>query len=363
MSNGTLANEYRPDRFDDVLGQSIWVKKLAKRLAENRVPRVILIGGPSGTGKTTTARLVAKSAVCTVRLNGEADPCNSCTECKSVDQGGGGMNYMFLDGGSGDLAEVVRGDLKLTMESAPAGGSRYKCCIIDEFQAFGHVAKSALLTIFEELPKTSVIVCTTTDLTSIHEALRDRAYEIEYAPIPADQQVTGVLKFRPDLEPHVSSIRLLAKYSKGTQRRLWSMIDRVDGDWSKETISKVTSQIDDDSLDNLLEMAFNRDYKKMTKLWDNLEDEGTPMLGVCDQLLDRLCTKAAEVPDDFKYTEAIKVFAQAHLHGRPEVFKRALFQVGTEYNPSPDYNLPTLEQLHEVLLNGINVTEDEQLKF
>lgn len=330
VDNNSLANKFRPDRFEDVLGQSIWVDKLAKRVRENRIPRVIIIGGPSGTGKTTTARIVAKAAVCLNRPNGTHNPCNTCVECLGVDNGGTATNYMFLDGGSGDLADTVRTDLRITIDANPIGGARHKCCIIDEFQAFSGTAKAALLTIFEELPKTSIIICTTMDLKSIHDALRHRSYEIEFAPIPTDKQVEGVLKFMPELKSNLDRITQLAKFSGGTQRKLWAMIDQLDGDFSEKTLRAITKTVNSKTIDAVIEACINRDLEMINRFWRYVTDNGLPMSNIMSQLIDDLCDKAVANPDNHKYTKAIRILGQAAVLDKPEVYRRALFTIGED---------------------------------
>jgi DNA polymerase-3 subunit gamma/tau len=346
VSSQTKANIYRPQVFEDVLGQSIWVPKLAKRIAEDRLPSVIIIGGPSGTGKTTTAKIVAKSLVCMVRQNGEHNPCNACDGCRSVDDGSG-MNFMFMDGGMGDLADLVRNDLKTTMEYAPAMGSRYKACIIDEFQAFSGAAKSALLVIFEELSSRSVIICTTTDVKSIHEALRDRAYEIDFGPIPVEDQVKGVLKFEPELEDYLEEITFLAKNSGGTQRRLWSMIDRLDGDFSKETLNAVIGGCDESERLDILHSAFKRDFARVDRIWSSWLKKGHDVTGIGEQLLEDLCKLSIKSPNNIQYTKGLKILSQAAVLGKPEMFRRSLLMLPEDKPVKVDVTLPTPEQMYK----------------
>lgn len=331
MSFNTLANLFRPKKFEDILGQSIWIDKLSKRVSENRLPPVIIIGGPSGTGKTTTARLIAKSCVCLNRPDGESNPCNQCEGCKSVDTGGGDTNYMFLDGASGDLANSVRADLVPTMQARPSMGARYRCCIIDEFQAFNHVAKSILLTLFEELPSSSKIVCTTTDVETIHEALRDRSYEISFAPIPAEEQVRGILNAQPDLEKHSNIIKLLADHSGGTQRRLWTMIDKLDGDFTEQTVQAICGVGRPSERLSILNAAINRDFTTLESIWSSWAKKGLNLSSIGDLLINDLCKMSLGDPTNITYTRAIKILDRACIVGKPDHIRRALYQIAPGY--------------------------------
>lgn len=270
-----------------------------------------------------------------------------CVGCRSVDTGNGATNYMYMDGGGGDLAKQVREDLVDLVSTGPVGGkARYKCCIIDEFQAFNHTAKSALLGIFEELNPRAVIICTTTDLETIHEALRDRAYEINFAPISPEEQVKGVLRFKPELEPYSDVLNILAKKSKGTQRRLWSILDRLDGDFSPESIALVTGGTTKSKRTKIISLAFARNFKGVNDLWSSWVSQGINMTVMMEDLLEDLCNLAAENPNDVKYTRAIKALSQASILNKPEVFKRALFTIAPE--ETIKYSL---KEMYEAIFN------------
>lgn len=319
--NKALANLNRPKSFDDIAGQTHWIRAITKRIQEDRLPPVFIFAGPSGTGKTTTGLLVAKSLVCTKRQ--DYNPCNACAGCLSI-EAGAGPNYIYLDGSGTDLANIVREDVKQMVSSVPVSGSKYRVCLIDEFQAFSSAAKSTLLTLFEDLSSKAVIICTTTDPDKIHEALRDRSYEVSFRPISEPDQVSSILSYRPDLISHKLGLEKLAKFSEGSQRKLWALIDKCEGDFTDETIYLVTGLGNPQERLELIDACFSKDFKTIHTLWSKWQLAGLNLELVSQQIVTDLCDLLVIFPERDHYIKAIKTLSGC-LINKPEIFKQMLF--------------------------------------
>lgn len=315
--NNSLAVTNRPVNFDDIAGQSHWISSIKARVLKNKLPPVFIMAGPSGTGKTTTGLVLAKALVCLNRDDKTYNPCNSCEGCLSVDQGSG-PNYMYLDGSGSDLANIVREDLKLMVSTAPIAGARYKVCLIDEFQAFSGAAKATLLTLFEDVNTKSVIICTTTDPEKIHEALRDRSYEISFRPISLNDQLNCIYKSNSKLTNYEDEMEQLATASKGSMRKLWALIERCDGDFTQETIDLVIGKGSKKSRVEFINYCLAGKSKMAKAIWDNWEEQGLNTDLVSQEILNDLVDLTDESkPELYK---ALRLLS-ATLVNRPELFK------------------------------------------
>lgn len=315
--NNSLAVTHRPTTFDTIAGQQHWIEALKTRVLKNKLPPVFILAGPSGTGKTTTGLVLAKSLVCLTREDNKYNPCNNCAGCRSVDNSSG-ANYMYLDGSGTDLANTIRDNLKLMVSTAPVAGARFKVCLIDEFQAFSAAAKSTLLTLFEDVNTKSVIICTTTDPEKIHEALRDRSYEISFRPLTIEEQLNSIYTSNVLLSNYEEEMHQLAKASKGSLRKLWALIDRCDGDFSQSTIDLVIGKGSKQSRLDFINYCLTGKPKMALAVWENWEAQGLNLDNVSQEILEDMIELTDETkPQMFKHIRLLS----ATLVNRPELFK------------------------------------------
>ena len=179
MSYQVLARKYRPQTFEEVVGQKPIVTTLQNAVANNRIHHAYLFSGLRGVGKTTVARLMAKSLNC---AKGPTPiPCNACPSCREIAETRS-MDVLEIDGASNRGIDAVR-ELRETVRYAPAR-DRYKVYIIDEVHMLTNEAWNALLKTLEEPPAHVVFLFATTDYRKLPLTILSRCQHFEFRKIP-----------------------------------------------------------------------------------------------------------------------------------------------------------------------------------
>ena len=181
-----LYRRYRPQRFDELRGQDHVARALKNAVANDRVGHAYLFSGPRGTGKTTTARILAKVLNCEATVEGE--PCCTCSSCVAV-QAGNSFDVIELDAASNRSIEDIR---EIIATAALGSPGRHKVYILDEVHQLTAPAAAALLKTLEEPPSHVVFVLATTDPEKVPETIRSRTQHLQFHLLPVD-----------DLEKHV----------------------------------------------------------------------------------------------------------------------------------------------------------------
>src|SRR6059036_890126 len=184
MAHRALTLKYRPQVFADMVGQDHVSVVLARALESGRIAHAYLFTGARGVGKTTSARILAKSLNCLKRASGEiqgADPCNRCTSCVEITSGVS-LDVAEIDGASNrGIADVQA--LREKVRFSPTGGS-YRVVIIDEVHQLSTDAFAALLKTLEEPPPHVVFVFATTDPQKLPDTIRSRCQRFDFARVP-----------------------------------------------------------------------------------------------------------------------------------------------------------------------------------
>ncbi len=180
MANQSLYRRYRPRRFSELRGQDHVVKALRTSVAEGREGQAYLFSGPRGTGKTTTARILAKVLNCADPIEGE--PCCVCESCLSVERGTS-YDVHELDAASNNGVEAMRDLIEKASLGTPG---RHKVYILDEVHMLSKAAEAALLKTLEEPPPHVVFVLATTDPQKMSDTIRSRTQHLQFHLIGAD---------------------------------------------------------------------------------------------------------------------------------------------------------------------------------
>jgi len=184
----SLYRRYRPQRFSDMVGQSAAVSVLCESLKEGRLGHAYLFSGPRGCGKTSAARLVAKSLNCQ-NLKLEFEPCGECASCMSI-ASGEHLDVIEIDGASNRGINEIR-DLKSHVNLKPLG-ARYKVYIIDEVHMLTEAAFNALLKTLEEPPANVVFLLATTEPHKVPVTIRSRCQHIPFHRISIEDMVKRI---------------------------------------------------------------------------------------------------------------------------------------------------------------------------
>ncbi len=219
-----IARKWRPGTFDDVIGQEHVTRTLKNAITGGRVAHAYLFSGPRGVGKTTVARVLAKSLNCTEGPT--TDPCDECAACKEIAQGTS-MDVIEIDGASNRGIDEIR-NLRESVRYASVGGKK-KVYIIDEVHMLTQEAFNALLKTLEEPPAHVVFVFATTQPLKVPQTIVSRCQRFDFRRIPASmiserlKQVCETDGYKCD----ESALALIAQRAEGSMRDAQSMLEQV----------------------------------------------------------------------------------------------------------------------------------------
>lgn len=253
-----LYREWRPTRWDQVIGQKHIIHTLQNAICSGRVAHAYLFAGPRGTGKTTTARLLAKAVNCLHEELAER-PCDSCDACQMVNQSRF-LDLIEIDAASNTSVDDVRA-LRDKINFSPTN-ARYKVYIIDEVHMLSTAAFNALLKTLEEPPPHAIFVLATTEIHKIPTTVLSRCQRYEFRRIPVPEMVQYLQEKcaseKIAIEPE--ALTLISRQATGSMRDAISLLDQLSSADEKVTLSyaqnvlgTATSQSVIDLLDAIIE--------------------------------------------------------------------------------------------------------------
>jgi DNA polymerase-3 subunit gamma/tau len=275
MSYLGVARKYRPQRFDEIVGQPHITTTLSNALMQGRVAHAYLFAGPRGVGKTTTARILAKALDC--EKGPTVEFCNSCPSCTEISQGMS-LDVLEIDGASNRGIEEIRG-LRDNVKFAPSKG-KFKIYIIDEVHMLTPEAFNALLKTLEEPPPHVKFIFATTQAHKVPATILSRCQRFDFRRIGSRLIFESLKKIAAEekFDSNDDVLALIAKYADGSMRDGQVILDQVTsfagGRVSVEDVSRMLGMADEEVLFGLSGSIKERDAVKAINLIARLVDEG-----------------------------------------------------------------------------------------
>jgi DNA polymerase-3 subunit gamma/tau len=224
MTYEVFARAYRPQRFEDVVGQEHVTRTLTRSFENDRLGHAYIFSGPRGIGKTTTARLLAKLVNC--ESPDGAEPCDECESCERITRSQS-VDVMEIDGASNNSVDQVR-ELRENVQYAPANNEK-KVYIIDEVHMLSKSAFNALLKTLEEPPDHVIFIFATTEIENVPDTILSRCQRYDFRLIPVEQLVDSLREIceREDIPVEDEALFLIARFAEGSLRDAQSILDQM----------------------------------------------------------------------------------------------------------------------------------------
>lgn len=285
-----LFRKYRPQSFKDLVGQENLVKALTNAIELNRIAHAYLFCGPRGTGKTSSARIFAKSLNC---VEGPTvEPCQKCASCVDITNATG-MDVIEIDAATNRGVEGAE-DLIAQVHYAPVSG-KYKIFIIDEVHMLTATAFNALLKTFEEPPENVIFILATTEPHKVLETIVSRCQRFDFRRITVDD-ITKRLREISDIENIKitdDALFCIAKNVSGGLRDSLALLDQVSilgakEEITKDTIEELLGKVTFDRLMKLLDLIIEGDIEKSLELIDDIYLKGSEPRNLCENFMEFL---------------------------------------------------------------------------
>jgi len=288
MSNFVVtARKWRPQLFEDVVGQEHITSTLKNAIKEKRIAHAYLFTGPRGVGKTTTARILAKTLNCENRKNSE--PCNECEMCKSI-QNSQLIDIIEIDAASNRGIDEIR-TLRDSVKYAPSRG-KYKVYIIDEVHMLTKESFNAFLKTLEEPPEHIIFIFATTDVHKLPLTIISRCQRYDFRRIQLDK-IKETLKMIAD-EEKISiddkTLTIIAKKADGALRDAESYFDQVvafsKGKIDAGLVSQMLNLIDEEIYFNISDAVIEKDFKVVFQTSEKIYENGWDFSDFMDGLIE-----------------------------------------------------------------------------
>lgn len=291
MSYLVLARKYRPQKFSEIIGQEHIVTVLKNAIKSGKIWHAYIFSGPRGTGKTTTARVLAKVLNC-LSLSSDYEPCNKCKNCIEITQGNS-IDVIEIDAASNRGIDEIRA-LRENVQFVPVS-CKYKVYIIDEAHQITEHAFNAFLKTLEEPPSYVIFIMATTELSSFPLTIISRCQVFQFRPVSTE---IIFARLKNILEQEIGKnkiddivLRIIAENSSGSVRDALSLLDQVlavtgEDKVDIETVQKIFGSTPKELIEGYVDTIFSGDLNKVVEYIEKLYNTGVDFLQFTKELIE-----------------------------------------------------------------------------
>tara|TARA_S200000501_G_scaffold20631_1_gene18326 strand:+ start:7529 stop:9211 length:1683 start_codon:yes stop_codon:yes gene_type:complete len=311
LSYLVLARKYRPSTFKEVVGQEHITKTLINAFKKGRLSHAYLFSGPRGVGKTSTARILAKSFNCKNNQSGE--PCNECVNCKEITNGSN-LDVLEIDGASNRGVDEIR-NLREVVKYPPIN-SNFKIIIIDEIHMLTQIAFNALLKTLEEPPQHVKFIFATTEPNKILQTIISRCqrYDFNRVGINDIEKSLENISLLEKVKVEKSVYSIIANLADGSMRDCLSIFDQLiafsDGEITNELAIKMLGVIPTDLFFNITDSLHLKNKDNILLILNDVFNKGFKLnellSGLNKHILNLLCSKLENYKQILSFPEEMK---------------------------------------------------------
>lgn len=282
----SLYRKYRPSSFDEVMGQKVIVQTLKNSIKNNRISHAYLFTGPRGTGKTSIAKILAKTINCS-NLNNLL-PCNECSSCIQINNKQS-IDIMEIDAASNNGVDEIR-EINNKVNLVPSVG-KYKVYIIDEVHMLTTGAFNALLKTLEEPPAHIIFILATTEPHKIPATILSRCQRFDFKKLNKEEiaeRIKQIIKLE-NISIKEEAINEIANLSDGGMRDALSMLDQAiayaENEITIEDIHEINGTITKFEIASLVEKIVNNEINEIFKIIDNFDLKGKDFVKLTEEMI------------------------------------------------------------------------------
>lgn len=290
MNYKVLYRKYRPDNFDNIIGQEYLVTTLKNSIKSGKISHAYIFTGPRGTGKTSTAKVFAKTINCE-NIN-DGMPCENCIHCKTFNES---QDIIEIDAASNNGVDEIR-ELRNNVKLAPSN-SKYKIYIIDEVHMLSTEAFNALLKTLEEPPQHVIFILATTDIQKVPLTILSRCQRFDFKRIKSETIENYLKKIcdKENIKIENDALKEISIICDGGMRDALSILDQVYNGTdiiTLDDINNIVGNVSNITIDNLTEALINNNLKQINEILDSLKNKGIDAKLTAEKLIKKLVDMA-----------------------------------------------------------------------